>query len=84
MNLMSAPPSSISVAIVCRNRWQFPRFQGRVGRPRRDVNLQAVHRLRTEGRNWREVAQAMHVPQRPLVRRYRALPQHNPGLETAG
>ena len=26
MNRMSAPPSSISVAIVCRNMWQDPFF----------------------------------------------------------
>lgn len=40
----------------------------RVGRPRREVDLVAVHRLRAEGRSWREVAMALQVPRRTLTR----------------
>lgn len=36
----------------------------RVGRPRRQVDHAAVQRLRAEGRSWREVAMALHVPRR--------------------
>jgi DNA invertase Pin-like site-specific DNA recombinase len=41
-----------------------------IGRPRRDVDLQAVHRLRKVGKSWREVAQALKVPRRTLERAF--------------
>jgi putative DNA-invertase from lambdoid prophage Rac len=41
-----------------------------VGRPRRDVDLQAVHRLRAQGRSWRQVAVALKVPRGTLQRAY--------------
>ncbi|ATB49359.1 hypothetical protein MYMAC_005002 [Corallococcus macrosporus DSM 14697] len=47
-----------------------------MGRPRRDVDLQAVAELRAMGRSWREIAQALHVPRRTLTRAW-AL-EHNP------
>lgn len=40
-----------------------------VGRPRRDVDLQAVHQLRAEGRSWRQVAVARKVPRGAGLRR---------------
>jgi DNA invertase Pin-like site-specific DNA recombinase len=52
-----------------------------VGRPRRDVDLHAVGALRAQGRSWREIAQALHVPRRTLTRTW-AL-EHNPGLDSA-
>lgn len=39
-----------------------------VGRPRRHVDVDAVRRLRAEGRTWRQVAQALKVPRRTLER----------------
>ena len=48
-----------------------------IGRPRRDVDLQAVAALRAAGRSWRDIAQALHVPRRTLTRTW-AL-EHNPG-----
>jgi DNA invertase Pin-like site-specific DNA recombinase len=48
-----------------------------VGRPRRDVDLDAVAALRAQGRSWRDIAQALHVPRRTLTRTW-AL-EHNPG-----
>lgn len=41
-----------------------------VGRPRRGVNVDAVNRLRAEGRTWRQIAQALKVPRRTLERAY--------------
>lgn len=52
-----------------------------IGRPRRNVDLQAVTELRRAGRSWREIAQALHVPRRTLTRTW-AL-EHNPGLDSA-
>lgn len=37
-----------------------------IGRPRRDVDLQAVEELRGAGRSWREIAVALKVPTRTL------------------
>lgn len=48
-----------------------------MGRPRREVDVQAVHRLRAAGRSWRESAQALYVPRRTLTHAW-ALEQ-NPG-----
>ncbi|RKH15477.1 hypothetical protein D7V97_00360 [Corallococcus sp. CA053C] len=48
-----------------------------VGRPRRDVALQAVAALRAAGRSWRQIAQTLHVPRRTLTRTW-AL-EHTPG-----
>ena len=45
-----------------------------IGRPRRDVDLQAVAALRAAGRNWREVAVALKVPTRTLHRAWQNLP----------
>ena len=39
-----------------------------VGRPRRLVDVQAALALRSQGKSWREVAIALHVPRRTLVR----------------
>lgn len=39
-----------------------------VGRPRREVDVEAVNRLRAEGRSWRAIAQALKVPRRTLER----------------
>lgn len=44
-----------------------------IGRPRREVDLHAVHRLRAEGRNWREIAVALKVPTRTLHRAWQNL-----------
>jgi len=52
-----------------------------VGRPRREVDLDAVAELRAQGRSWRDIAQALHVPRRTLTRAW-ALEQ-NPGLDPA-
>jgi DNA invertase Pin-like site-specific DNA recombinase len=43
-----------------------------VGRPRRDVDLAAVNRLRSEGRTWRQIAQALKIPRRTLGRAFNA------------
>lgn len=48
-----------------------------IGRPGRDVDLDAVATLRAAGRSWRDIAQALHVPRRTLTRTW-AL-EHNPG-----
>lgn len=45
-----------------------------VGRPRRDVDLQAVADLRAAGPNWREIAVALKVPPRTLHRAWQNLP----------
>jgi DNA invertase Pin-like site-specific DNA recombinase len=50
-----------------------------VGRPRREVDLHAVRRLRKEGRTWRQVAQALKVPRKTLERAYAASLGQNPG-----
>jgi DNA invertase Pin-like site-specific DNA recombinase len=39
-----------------------------VGRPRREVDLEQVQRLRDEGRTWRQIAQTLKVPRRTLER----------------
>jgi DNA invertase Pin-like site-specific DNA recombinase len=39
-----------------------------IGRPRRDVDLQAVAELRAMGRSWRQVAVALKVPRGTLQR----------------
>jgi DNA invertase Pin-like site-specific DNA recombinase len=36
------------------------------GRPRRDVDVQAVAELRSQGRSWRQVAMALKVPKGTL------------------
>ena len=45
-----------------------------IGRPRRDLDLQAVHRLCEQSRSWRSIAQALKVP----VRTLRRSPWQNP------
>lgn len=45
-----------------------------VGRPRREVDLEAIERLRTEGRSWRQVAVALKVPTRTIRRAWQNLP----------
>lgn len=52
-----------------------------IGRPRRDVDLDAVHRLRAAGKSWREVAQALKVPRRTIMR---AMAEHNPVQTASG
>ncbi|MCC6334285.1 MAG: recombinase family protein [Myxococcales bacterium] len=47
-----------------------------IGRPRRQVNIEAVRRLREQGRTWRQVAQALKVPRKTLERAYAALGQN--------
>jgi DNA invertase Pin-like site-specific DNA recombinase len=42
-----------------------------IGRPPRQVDVDAVRRLRAEGRTWRQIAQALKVPRRTLERAYR-------------
>ena len=42
-----------------------------IGRPRRLVDVQAALALRAQGKSWREVAIALHVPRRTLVRALR-------------
>jgi DNA invertase Pin-like site-specific DNA recombinase len=37
-----------------------------VGRPRRLVDVQRVAAMRTEGRSWRAIAQALHVPAKTI------------------
>lgn len=54
-----------------------------VGRPRREVNLPDVFRLRREGRTWRQIAQALKVPRRTVERAYHQHLAQNPGRETA-
>lgn len=46
-----------------------------IGRPRRDVDLEAVVQLRNAGKSWRQVAQAIKVPRRTIMR---AMAEHNP------
>jgi hypothetical protein len=45
-----------------------------VGRPRRDLDLQAVAELRGQGRSWREISVALKVPTRTLHRAWQNLP----------
>ena len=45
-----------------------------IGRPRRDLDLQAGHRLCGQSRSWRSIAQALKVP----VRTLRRSPWQNP------
>ena len=49
-----------------------------IGRPRREVDVEAVHRLRSEGRTWRQVAQALKVPRKTLERAYATSLGQNP------
>jgi len=44
-----------------------------MGRPRRDVDTQALQHLRSQGRSWRDIAQALHVPTRTLRRAWQNL-----------
>jgi DNA invertase Pin-like site-specific DNA recombinase len=50
-----------------------------VGRPRRQVDVEAVHQLRGEGRTWRQVAQALKVPRKTLERAYATSLGQKPG-----
>lgn len=49
-----------------------------IGRPRREVDVDAVHRLREQGRTWRQIAQALKVPRKTLERVYAAALGQNP------
>lgn len=42
-----------------------------VGRPRREVDADAVARLRAQGKSWRTIAKTLHVPRRTLERTFR-------------
>ncbi len=42
-----------------------------IGRPRRKIDLEAVARLRREGKTWRDVARAVKAPRRTVERVYR-------------
>ena len=42
-----------------------------IGRPRRNFDIETVRKLRAEGRTWREVAVAVHVPRRTLERAFK-------------
>ena len=44
-----------------------------VGRPRRILDLAAVEKLRSAGRSWRSIAQALKVPRRTLERAFCSL-----------
>ncbi len=48
-----------------------------IGRPRRDLDVAAVHRLREQGKSWRQIAVALRVPTRTIVRTYKTA-WHNP------
>lgn len=49
-------------------RYSLNEYRGfTVGRPRRDIDLDAVAELRAVGRSWRDIAQALHVPRRTLT-----------------
>ncbi|NNB86329.1 recombinase family protein [Corallococcus exiguus] len=50
-----------------------------LGRPRRHVELGAVHRLRTEGQSWRDIAQALRVPVRTVRRAWQLWPNPEVG-----
>jgi DNA invertase Pin-like site-specific DNA recombinase len=50
-----------------------------VGRPRRDVDLDAVRRLRDEGRSWRQIAVALKVPTRTVHRAWQNLSSKSEG-----
>ncbi|MBL8955370.1 MAG: recombinase family protein [Myxococcaceae bacterium] len=45
-----------------------------VGRPRREVDVDAVQQLRAKGRSWRQIAIALKVPTRTLRRAWQNLP----------
>jgi DNA invertase Pin-like site-specific DNA recombinase len=47
-----------------------------VGRPKRQLDLDAVAKLRNEGKSWRQIAQALKVPRRTLTRSFGL--EHNP------
>jgi DNA invertase Pin-like site-specific DNA recombinase len=49
-----------------------------IGRPRREVDVDAVRRLRNQGRTWRQIAQALKVPRKTLERAYAAVLGQNP------
>ncbi len=53
-----------------------------IGRPRRVVDLEAVARLRAEGRTWRAIAQALKVPRKTLERAHAAGLGQNPRRES--
>lgn len=54
-----------------------------IGRPRREVDLLTVTRLRGEGRTWRQVAQSMKVPRKTLERAFAATLGQNPPAKMA-
>ncbi len=41
-----------------------------IGRPRRDIDMVLVTRLRNEGKSWREIAMAVKVPRRTVERAF--------------
>ena len=41
-----------------------------IGRPRRAVDATAVQQLLAAGKSWREIAQALRIPRRTLVRTF--------------
>ncbi len=49
-----------------------------VGRPRRDVDVEAVRRLRAAGRSWRQIAVALKVPTRTVHRAWQNLGDRRP------
>jgi DNA invertase Pin-like site-specific DNA recombinase len=47
-----------------------------IGRPRRQVDVDAVEQLLAQGKTWREIAQTLRIPRRTLVRTFGA--EHKP------
>jgi putative DNA-invertase from lambdoid prophage Rac len=47
-----------------------------VGRPRREVDVEEAQRLRSEGRSWRSIAQALRCPRRTVERAVAAAAQN--------
>lgn len=48
-----------------------------IGRPRREVDVDAIRRLRAAGRSWRQIAVALKVPTRTVRRAWQNLGPQN-------
>lgn len=56
---------------VARAKARGTRSGRAIGRPRREVDVGEITRLRANGTPWRDVARALHVPRRTAERAYR-------------
>ncbi len=56
------------VAGLDRARSSGTRSGRAIGRPRRSVDVARARGMRAEGKSWRDIAQALHVPRRTLER----------------